>query len=244
MSIATGLIRRLVYIAGTVVGLLALIPIWGIITLFLRDTSRAASAMNPYHRLIFPLLGIHVEKSWSEGYDPKRGAIFLANHQSWLDIPLVIGWVRPVAFLAKKELFRIPILSFAMRRIRCIVVDRGNREANRDVGDKMVENLAEGYSYCVFPEGTRSATGELAPFRSGIFRILAGQPVEVIPVTIDGAVRVFPKTSWGMYPGKIKVTVHDPIPAEEVAQMEYDQLQERVRQTITSALPPSSAISQ
>lgn len=231
------LFRRAVYFVGMMVGLIVVIPFWVVATFLMRDTSRAAAAMNPFHRVLFPLLGIRVEKVWHPDFDPQRGAVILANHQSWLDIPLLIGWVRPLAFLAKYELFRIPFLSAGMRRIRCIRVVRGNREANKKVAEQLVDNLRAGYSYGVYPEGTRTRDGQIQPFRRGIFHIIAGNAIEVVPVTIDGAFDVLPKISWGMFSGTIRVTVHQPIPANEVEQMDVNSLQKRVFEAVASALP-------
>lgn len=233
-------LRRAVYMVGITVGLLTEMPVWWIVTSFMKDLSRCGGAMTPFHVAVFKLLGVKVTTSYPEGFDNRRNAVILANHQSWLDIPLITGWVRPVGFLAKKELYSLPLLGIPMRRVGCIVVDRKNREANRNIAPKMAEMLAKGYSYGVFPEGTRTPDGTLQKFRTGIFKILAGHPLEVWPVTIDGAQAVMPKNRRGLFPGEIRITVHPAISAEEVRGMSWDALMERVRSDIASALPASA----
>ena len=243
METARGVFGRLVYLGIILFGLLTVMPVWWVVTTFMKDRSRVGWPMTPFHWFLFALLGVKVEASYPEGFDPRRSAVILANHQSWLDIPLVTGWVRPVAFLAKKELYSIPLLGIPMRRVGCIPVDRKDRKANALIGPKMAEMIEKGYSYGVFPEGTRSVDGSLNKFKTGIFKIVAGQPLEVWPVTIDGACRVMPKNRFGIFPGTVKVTVHEPIPAEEVAKMEWSELHDRVRAAIASALPAESSVS-
>ena len=243
METARGVFGRLVYLVIILFGLLTVMPVWWVVTTFMKDRSRVGWPMTPFHWFLFALLGVKVEASYPEGFDPRRSAVILSNHQSWLDIPLVTGWVRPVAFLAKKELYSIPLLGIPMRRVGCIEVARKDPKANAQIGPRMAAMMARGYSYGVFPEGTRTVDGTMNRFKTGIFKIVAGQPLEVWPVTIDGACRVMPKNRFGIFPGTVKVTVHEPIPAEEVAKMEWSELHDRVRAAIASALPAESSVS-
>ena len=241
MTAARGAIGKLVYLGIIVFGLLTVMPVWWIVTTFMKDRSRVGWPMTPFHWFLFALLGVKVTASYPEGFDRRRSAVILSNHQSWLDIPLVTGWVRPVGFLAKKGLYKIPLLGIPMRRVGCIPVDRKDRKANALIGPKMAEMIEKGYSYGVFPEGTRSVDGSLNKFKTGIFKIVAGQPLEVWPVTIDGAWKVMPKNRFGIFPGEVRVTVHPAIPAEETARMEWNELHDRVRAAIASALPAEAS---
>ncbi len=241
MTAARGAIGKLVYLGIIVFGLLTVMPVWWVVTTFMKDRSRVGWPMTPFHWFLFALLGVKVEARYPEGFDPRRSAVILSNHQSWLDIPLVTGWVRPVGFLAKKGLYKIPLLGIPMRRVGCIPVDRKDRKANALIGPKMAEMIGKGYSYGVFPEGTRSVDGSLNKFKTGIFKIVAGQPLEVWPVTIDGAWKVMPKNRFGVFPGEVRVTVHPAIPAGETARMEWNELHDRVRAAIASALPAEAS---
>ena len=241
MTAARGAIGKLVYLGIIVFGLLTVMPVWWVVKTFMKDRSRVGWPMTPFHWFLFALLGVKVTTSYPEGFDPRRSAVILSNHQSWLDIPLVTGWVRPVGFLAKKGLYKIPLLGIPMRRVGCIPVDRKDRKANALIGPKMAEMIGKGYSYGVFPEGTRSVDGSLNKFKTGIFKIVAGQPLEVWPVTIDGAWKVMPKNRFGVFPGEVRVTVHPAIPAGETARMEWSELHDRVRAAIASALPAEAS---
>lgn len=119
-----------------------------------------------------------------------KPVILMSNHQSLLDIPVCLGHLgRIVGFVAKRELFRIPVLSFWMRQIHCASMDR------RDVrsGGKLLETVSRqvregGYCFLIFPEGTRTRhpEGELGPFRRGALRLAQAEGIPVVPMSLDG----------------------------------------------------------
>jgi len=142
------------------------------------------------------------------------------------------------------------VLGWGMRLVRCIPVVRGDREANAQVAVTLQRNIAQGYSYCVFPEGTRTSNGSLGELRKGIFHRVKECPVPIVPVTIDGAFAVMPKSrsvragggvegaarGAGFWPGTIRLVVHPTITAEEVAALQVEQLVERVRTDLAAGL--------
>lgn len=172
-----------------------------------------------------------------ENLDPNQTYIFMANHQSNIDPPVFVPLIgRRVFILAKKELFRIPIFGYAMRRAQFIAVDRSNRDAAVESVRQATDVLKSGLSLMVYPEGTRSRDGRLLPFKKGPFHLAMDSGIPVVPVTIAGAHEVWPKGKFRVTPGLIRVTFHEPI--DPSAFPSRDALMETVRATIDSALEP------
>jgi 1-acyl-sn-glycerol-3-phosphate acyltransferase len=189
-------------------------------------------------RLAFAVAGIRV-RTEGEGNIPSGACLFLPNHTSALDpLALFIVIPRPVAFLAKQELFRIPWLGLAMRRAQFISVDRTSRQAAAASASQAVSRLRQGVSLVIYPEGTRSPDGHLLPFKRGAFLIAirAGRPV--VPVTIRGAERALSKGERWIKSGEMVICFHPAIDVSGYRDDQRDLLLERVREAISSALPP------
>jgi 1-acyl-sn-glycerol-3-phosphate acyltransferase len=138
------------------------------------------------------------------------GAILAPNHISHLDPPLVGSAVkRPVNFMAKRELFSVPLLGKIIRRTRAFPISRDR--ADREALKKAYQLLAAGELLVMFPEGTRSPDGRLQAAEPGFALIAAKAGVPVIPIALIGANRVLPKGSIFVRPGKIKVRIGAPI---------------------------------
>ncbi|MEZ5175903.1 MAG: lysophospholipid acyltransferase family protein [Acidimicrobiia bacterium] len=153
-----------------------------------------------------------------EHVDESRRYVVVSNHLSTFDIPLLF-WVLPIEgrFLAKKELFRIPIVSPAMRRIGIIEVDRQAGGSSRQAINDGVRLAAErGYSLMVFPEGTRSGGEELLPFKKGAFRIAIDTGLPILPVAIEGTDRISTPGSKLFFPGHARIRVLPPIETAEL----------------------------
>ncbi|MCZ7533369.1 MAG: 1-acyl-sn-glycerol-3-phosphate acyltransferase [Acidimicrobiia bacterium] len=148
-----------------------------------------------------------------EHVDPHTRYVVVSNHLSTFDIPLLFA-VLPIdgRFLAKKELFKIPLVAPAMRRIGIIEVDRQAGGSSRQAINDGVKLAAErGYSLIVFPEGTRSDAHELLPFKKGAFRIAIDTGLPILPVIIEGTDRISTPGSKLCYPGQAKIRVLPPI---------------------------------
>ncbi len=150
-----------------------------------------------------------------ERLDFRRPCFFVANHQSWIDIPLLFAAVPvPLHFVAKQELARVPFLGWYMAAMGMVFVDRSaRRKAIASVG-AAGELLAAGASLVSFPEGTRAAPGELGPFKSGGFAAVlesARRDIAVVPVGIAGAGRILPRGGFKVRPGRAEVRFGEPI---------------------------------
>lgn len=183
------------------------------------------------------LAGVRVQTAGLDQVDPGRTYIFMANHVSNLDPPILIPLI-PIrtSVMVKKELFRYPILGKTMRIGALVPVDRGNREAGIAAVREASNVLRQGINMTIFVEGKRSWDGRLLPFKKGPFYLAVEGAVAVVPVTIVGTHEAMPKGRFAVKAGSVKVIFHKPIEPPEFASRE--DLMERVWQTINSGLPP------
>ncbi|MBA4396386.1 MAG: 1-acyl-sn-glycerol-3-phosphate acyltransferase [Syntrophus sp. (in: bacteria)] len=163
--------------------------------------------------------------------------IFMSNHQSDFDILVVLGFI-PGQFrwIAKKELFKIPIFGGAMRNAGYIEIDRQNHEKAMKSLDIAAQKIREGKSVMTFPEGTRSKDGRVKPFKQGMFHLAIKAGVPIIPVSIIGAGTIMPKRSLRIHPGKVTMIIDKPISVNGYTIEDREQLIERVRNVIVNNL--------
>jgi 1-acyl-sn-glycerol-3-phosphate acyltransferase len=167
--------------------------------------------------------------------DPKRTYIFMSNHVSNLDPPILVPLIpRRTSVLVKKELFSYPILGRAMRMGSLVPVDRGNREAGIAAVEEAVEVVKQGINMTIYVEGKRSFDGKLLPFKKGPFYLAMESGVPVVPVTMVGTHEIMPKKRFSIKPGTATVIFHPPIEPEEFGSREC--LMEKVRVAIESGL--------
>ena len=166
--------------------------------------------------------------------------MFVANHSSWMDIPFLgglIGW-RNYKLISKKELGRVPILGKAIKVGGHIMVDRSDRRSQLKTLKQGINLLnKDGVHLCTFPEGTRSRTGRLMPFKNGAFKMAYKAEAPVIPITISGADKCMP-AHW-MFPYRpahpnSKVVVHKPIESKGKTE---EELADAVREAMIAGLP-------
>ncbi|MDD2366391.1 MAG: lysophospholipid acyltransferase family protein [Desulfuromonadaceae bacterium] len=170
---------------------------------------------------------------------PNGPVIFMSNHQSNFDILAILSAMpRQCYWIAKKELFEIPVFGSSMRRGGYIPLDRGD-------GRKALQSLAEaastihkGKSVIMFPEGTRTQDGNLLPFKRGGFVLARKADVPVVPVTINGSGKINPAGLIRLYSGKIEIILHPPISfPSELRRVEAETwMMESVRDQIESGL--------
>ena len=189
-------------------------------------------------RLSLWLAGVRLELHGMEKIPHGRAAIYMPNHQSNCDPPAVISVLPPVLVLVKKEFFRVPILGTGIRLRGFIPVDRKNRERAIGAVDRAVESLKAGNSFLAFPEGTRSPDGRLQAFKKGIFFMAIQSGALVVPISVSGASKIMPKGKFVIRPGRVRITVHDPISAGNYAPDKRLALIEATRQAILRGLDP------
>lgn len=176
---------------------------------------------------------IRVEASYAPGLDPSGNYLFLPNHQSLFDIPLLFATVPgPVRFLAKRSLFRIPIFGWAMKAGGFIPVDRKDRGSARESFQAAVAQLSSGTSVVIFPEGTRSLGDELLPFERGGFLLAIKSGLPLVPVGIRGGLAVQPRGSFAIRPGTLAISYGEPIRAADFGLRRKSELMSEVERRV------------
>lgn len=166
---------------------------------------------------------------------PSEGpVIYMGNHQGNFDIlTLSVAIPRTFSWIAKEELFRVPLFGAAMRRAGYIPLDRSDgRKALKSI-KQAAERIASGTSVVVFPEGTRTKDGALLPFKRGAFILAAKAGVPIVPFTINGSREVNPRNQLELHPGTVRVSFAAPI---DPAGVPEEELMERVRGAIAAGL--------
>jgi len=184
------------------------------------------------------LAGVKLEVIGRDKIPQNQSLVFMPNHQSYGDSPIVLPILPPVIALAKKEFFRVPILGSGMRLCKFIPVDRKHRQRAIQSMNEAAERLRRGESFVGFPEGTRSPDGRLQPFKKGVFMMAINAHVPIVPMSISGSHRVMRKDDWAIHPGTVRVTIHDPIPTAGCKMDDRERIMERVRQAVISGLTP------
>ncbi len=202
----------------------------------------AEKVMQKWGKIIWRLSGSKAEISGQENIDHSRPLLLVSNHQSIFDIALLLAVMpRPLAFVSKIELKKIPIVHFWMSREGSLFLDRGNvRQSVRIMKDAvriLSEERTDGRGAClvIFPEGTRSRNGSVAEFKRGSLGIAAKAKVPVLPVCIDGTYKIFENNRFfRIKASRVKMTVLPQITAEELAADK--EMAEKIRDQIAAVL--------
>jgi 1-acyl-sn-glycerol-3-phosphate acyltransferase len=177
-----------------------------------------------------PVWSVHVVGR--ERVDPRRTYVMVANHLSLVDIFVLFRlWVH-YKWVSKAENFSIPFIGWNMRLNEYVPLQRGDRESVLQMFDHCRRTLRSGSSIMMFPEGTRSKTGALKPFKPGAFELALELGLPVLPIVIQGSHEALPKKGFTIRPQKIRVTVLDAVEPESFAGTTAEALAERVRDVI------------
>lgn len=185
-----------------------------------------------WSRLILATTGVTVDVRGLERLTPGRTYVFVSNHQSIYDIP-VLFWSLPfqLRIIAKESLGRFPFLGWHLRRTGHMLVDR--RHPDRTAIFRWASRLtSQGLSLIVFPEGTRSADGRVGRFKGGSFYLALEAGLPVVPLSVIGSRHVMLKGRLATYPGHVTLVVHEPIDTAGMAGIDAKAFAERVRQII------------
>jgi len=191
-----------------------------------------------WSRIMLFTAGVKVQVQGLDNINPKEAYVFAANHQSQFDIFTLFGYL-PTQFrwLAKKELFRIPIFGAAMKTAGYISIDRTNRKEAFKSIDLAATKVREGTSVVIFPEGTRSLDGKLQPFKKGGFHLAIKSKRPIVPVSISGAFSILPKKGFRVRPQLVRVYIGEPLPTKDITAQHRDWLISETRRRIQEKLP-------
>jgi 1-acyl-sn-glycerol-3-phosphate acyltransferase len=163
-------------------------------------------------RSILWVSGVRVRVVGAERMDPAAAVICMSNHQSNFDIPVLLGYLPvPFRWLAKAELFKIPVFGRAMRGAGYIPIDRSDRPAAIASLRQAAAAIRGGVSVVIFPEGTRSPDGTLKPFKKGGFVMAIEAGVPIVPVALRGTFDIMPKNRLLIRPRDVTLTIGAPI---------------------------------
>jgi 1-acyl-sn-glycerol-3-phosphate acyltransferase len=165
--------------------------------------------------------------------DSSKSYIYMCNHQSNFDIPVLLARL-PVQFrwLAKAELFKIPIFSRGMRSAGYISIDRFNQESAFESISEAARRIKAGVSVMIFPEGTRSRDGKIRPFKKGGFVLAVDAGVPIIPIVLHGTYSLMPQDKLRIYSGHVHMDILKPIDSSGYTRETKDDLIEQVRTII------------
>ena len=178
-----------------------------------------------------------VEVTGLEKIPQDRAVVFIGNHQGNMDIPLLFGYInKPMTFVAKAELGKIPLLSDWMKLLQCTFIERKSPRKSIQAIHDAAEGVKKGYSQVIFPEGTRSKGGPHHEFKAGSFKLAFMSGAPIVPVTIDGTWRIYEgqkKVKKGQH---VRLIIHDPIETAGLSKEEQSKIHERVEKIVCDPL--------
>ena len=188
-----------------------------------------------WSKITMKTIGIDLEVKGLENI-PKEPCVFIGNHSSILDIPILICTVdRSLGFISKKEILKTPIIGYWLTRTNCVALDRENPRTAIEAINEAVQNLKEGSSMAIFPEGTRNKEGKVGEFKKGSLKLATKAKAKVVPVSIDRASRAF-EDNREFTPTKIKLVFGEAIDTNNLSKEEEMHLAENIRNIIISNL--------
>ncbi len=184
------------------------------------------------------ILGIRIETNGCGRLDRGTSYVFMSNHLSFLDGPLLMTVLdRPARVVVKRFVFRIPVLGPGMRFAGYVPLDKEGAGAGRRSIARAVELIREkGYSFLIFPEGLRSWDGTTQRFRRGGFFLALEAGAPIVPVSIKGTYELMPRGTGRIRKGPVRIVFHEPIPVSGRAAETLPELMEKVKTAIASAL--------
>jgi 1-acyl-sn-glycerol-3-phosphate acyltransferase len=205
--------------------------------IFRRPADEAHVFVRYWGKVVCAISGVRVVVEGIENLQPDRPYIFAANHQSQYDIITLQGYLQfNFRWLAKKELFKVPVWGYAMKMTGYIPIDRSHgRQALKSL-DQAAKRIAEGTSVIIFPEGTRSADGKLQAFKAGGMVLAIKSGVELVPMAILGTHDILPKGRFTLHPGKVLIRVGKPIATRDYETRQKHELAALLHREIAALL--------
>ena len=179
---------------------------------------------------------VFVKVRGRENISKGQSYVIVANHESAYDIFVLYGWLGiDFKWVMKKEIRKIPGIGFGSEAVGHIFIDRSSSKAAIETIEAAKERIKGGTSVVFFPEGTRSRTREMLPFKKGAFRFAYDLDLPLLPVTINGTRKIFPPDSLNLMPGKAEIIIHPPIDIHRYEQENVASLIAESRSVIESA---------
>lgn len=208
-----------------------------IIALFETSGRRQIAVARAWARCLLRVSGVKVKVEGLEKIAAERNYVFVSNHLSYMDTPVLLANIPEFRFLAKTGLFKIPLLGTHLATAGHIPVPRGDARAAVKTMTTAAQAIRErGISLLIFPEGGRSHTGELASFQEGAAYIAIRAGVPLVPVALQGTREVLPFGSGQVRSGSVTMRIGDPIPTDEVQLRDRGRITAELRDRIAGML--------
>lgn len=227
---------------------LIVLPVWAVITIVAALITIVITPISPnsnfsyfparfWARSICYMCFVRVKIVGMDKLDRSQSYVFMMNHQSWFDIFTVYGWL-PFFFkwIMKANLRKIPFVGAACEAAGHIFLERRTPIAAKRGLEKAKSVLKDGISVVIFPEGTRTYTGEMGKFKKGGFKIAMDLGLSIVPVTLRGCFERMPRNTLAISSGPIEVYVHNPIDVTSYSSEEIDKLMEETWIAIDNGL--------
>jgi 1-acyl-sn-glycerol-3-phosphate acyltransferase len=181
-------------------------------------------------------VGVKIRVHGMENVSGQEPRIFASNHVSWFDVPALASTLPRNRFVAKAELFKVPIFGRAMRSAGMIEIQRDNRKAAFGAYEVAAERIRAGNSVVVFPEGTRGHAYPLRPFKKGPFVLAIAAGVPIVPIILHGSIEIMRKGSLLAHPGTIDIHLLEPVSTSSVDYDHREALMQTVRTRMADAM--------
>jgi 1-acyl-sn-glycerol-3-phosphate acyltransferase len=231
------LLHTVVIIIGTVISTFIFAVLAILVSFFSKNGDGVHQVARVWGRSILWISLVPVDIFGIENIDPRRSAIYMCNHQSNFDIPVLLSKL-PVQFrwLAKAELFKIPIFGRGMRGAGYISIDRSNRKSAFKSLTAAARIIREGTSVLVFPEGTRSRDGKLQSFKKGGFVLSVDAGVPVVPLVIRGTHAIMPRNTLLIRRQAVRIDILPPVETGQYSRKTKNDLMNRVYTVMAEAI--------
>lgn len=187
-------------------------------------------------KFVLKIAGAKVNVIGLENLPKDETVLFVSNHESNFDIPLLLGAIDiPKGFIAKKELEKWPFISAWMKSINCIFMDRDNIRKSAESIVEGINLLKSGYSMVIFPSGTRSKGKSIDQFKNGSFKLATKSKCTIVPLTINGTYKLLEENNNMVKGATIELVIHPPIHVANLSKDELEKLPETVHSTIINA---------
>lgn len=198
-------------------------------------------AVGRWCRRLLKMAGMEITVEGRENL-PDTPVVFVANHQGYFDIPLLLTCLdKPHGIVSKQGINKLPLVRDWMVLLGCVFIDRDNaRQAVTALGDAAKALTQEGRSFIIFPEGTRSKGGPVGEFKNGGFRIAFKTGAPILPVCIDGTWRAMEANHYFIKPCKVRLTILPAIPTQNMTKEETKLVAEQVREAISAQINQKS----
>ena len=221
--------------------LLCLLPKYILITLRYKKGEDVAESVDQvaskWARSLVKLAGGKVTVVGEENLPQTGPVVFVANHQSNFDIPLILGYIKgKKGFIAKAETKKIPIVGGWMSYMQCVFMDRSNPRAAIKAIKEGVGIVKSGHPLVIFPEGTRSTDGNVNEFKAGSFKLAMKAEAMIVPITISGSYDMMKKGQKTVHPADVTLTISKAVPSTGYESTESYMLSNKIHDAITSKL--------